>query len=49
MNPKVSFGDDPLRMLRLFRFMSTHSGSLRNEEALRSVEGMKERLQIVSG
>lgn len=47
MDPEVSFGDDPLRMLRLFRFMST-LGFQANEEALRSVERMKERLQIVS-
>jgi len=47
MDPAVSFGDDPLRMLRLFRFMST-LGFSANEEALRSIERMKERLQIVS-
>jgi poly(A) polymerase len=47
MDPAISFGDDPLRMLRLFRFMST-LGFTANEEALRSVERMKERLQIVS-
>jgi len=47
MDPAVSFGDDPLRMLRLFRFMST-LGFSANEETLRSIERMKERLQIVS-
>jgi poly(A) polymerase len=47
MDPEVSFGDDPLRMLRLFRFMST-LGFFANDETLRSVENMKERLQIVS-
>ncbi len=47
MDPEVSFGDDPLRMLRLFRFMST-LGFTANEEAFRSVERLKERLEIVS-
>ena len=47
MDPEVSFGDDPLRMLRLFRFMST-LGFIANEEALRAVVRLKERLQIVS-
>lgn len=47
MDPEVSFGDDPLRMLRLFRFVST-LGFTANEETLRSVERMKDRLQIVS-
>ncbi len=47
MDPEVSFGDDPLRMLRLFRFMSTH-GFEADHEAVRAVVGMKERIQIVS-
>jgi len=47
MNPDISFGDDPLRMLRLFRFMST-LGFAANEEALRAVVRLKERLDIVS-
>jgi len=47
MDPDVSFGDDPLRMLRLFRFMST-LGFTATEDALRAVVRLKERLQIVS-
>jgi len=47
MDPTVSFGDDPLRMLRLFRFVST-LGFTASEEALRAVVRLKERLQIVS-
>ncbi len=47
MDPKISFGDDPLRMLRLFRFIST-LGFEADHEALRAVVGMKERIQIVS-
>jgi poly(A) polymerase len=47
MDPEISFGDDPLRMLRLFRFMSTLDFAA-NEEALRAVVRLKERLEIVS-
>jgi poly(A) polymerase len=47
MDPEISFGDDPLRMLRLFRFMST-LGFAADPGALRSVEKLKERLKIVS-
>lgn len=47
MDPEISFGDDPLRMLRLFRFIST-LGFVADEEALRAVSRLKERLQIVS-
>jgi poly(A) polymerase len=47
MNPDISFGDDPLRMLRLFRFMST-LGFAANEEVLGAVVRLKERLDIVS-
>ncbi len=47
MDPEISFGDDPLRMLRLFRFMST-LGFTADGEALRAVVGLKERLQIIS-
>ena len=47
MDPDISFGDDPLRMLRLFRFMST-LGFAANEEALGAVVRLKERLDIVS-
>jgi poly(A) polymerase len=47
MDPDISFGDDPLRMLRLFRFMST-LGFTATDDALRAVVRLKERLQIVS-
>lgn len=47
MDPEISFGDDPLRMLRLFRFMST-LGFEADDDAFRAVVGMKERIQIVS-
>lgn len=42
-----SFGDDPLRMLRLFRFMST-LGFDPDESAVVAVSEMRERLSIVS-
>jgi len=42
-----SFGDDPLRMLRLFRFMST-LGFTPDEGAVVAVAEMKDRLTIVS-
>ena len=45
--PEVSFGDDPLRMLRLFRFMST-LGFAPTTRALTSVTEMKGRLGIIS-
>jgi poly(A) polymerase len=47
MDPKISFGDDPLRMLRLFRFMSS-LGFEADHEVFTAVVGMKERIQIVS-
>ena len=45
--PEVSFGDDPLRMLRLFRFMST-LGFEPTARALAAVTEMKGRLDIIS-
>jgi poly(A) polymerase len=45
--PELSFGDDPLRMLRLFRFMST-LGFEPTTRALEAVTEMKERLKIIS-
>lgn len=42
-----AFGDDPLRMLRLFRFMST-LGFDPDEAAVVAVSEMRERLNIVS-
>lgn len=47
MDPEVSFGDDPLRMLRLFRFVST-LGFEPDAEAVAAVSRMKDRLAIVS-
>jgi poly(A) polymerase len=47
MDPEVSFGDDPLRMLRLFRFMST-LGFAADPAAYEAVVRMRDRLQIVS-
>lgn len=47
LTPEVSFSDDPLRMLRLFRFQAT-LGFSPDPEALAAVAGMVERLDIVS-
>ena len=47
MEPEISFTDDPLRMLRLFRFMST-VGFVPEEETLAAVPALAERLEIVS-
>jgi len=47
IDPAISFGDDPLRMLRLFRFIS-RLGFAPDDAALQAVRGMHERLQIVS-
>lgn len=47
MDPEVSFSDDPLRMLRLFRFQAT-LGFTPEEEVLRAVREMGDRLEIVS-
>lgn len=45
--PERSFSDDPLRMLRLFRFQAT-LGFQPDEAALHAVSEMSERLEIVS-
>lgn len=47
VGPEISFSDDPLRMLRLFRFMATleFDASL---AALEAVAVMHERLEVVS-
>lgn len=45
--PEVSFGDDPLRMLRAARFVST-LGMEPDAEVIRAIEGMRDRLRIVS-
>ncbi len=47
LSPEMSFGDDPLRMLRLFRFVST-LGFVPDEAALSAVRRMHDRLDIVS-
>ncbi len=45
--PETLFADDPLRMLRLFRFVST-LGFTPDEAALDAVEQMRGRLSIIS-
>ncbi len=47
VEPEISFGDDPLRMLRLFRFVST-LGFAPDAAAIDAVQRMGDRLQIVS-
>jgi poly(A) polymerase len=45
--PEISFGDDPLRMLRLFRFQAV-LGFQPDESAVEAVIEMASRLEIVS-
>ncbi len=47
LEPEVSFGDDPLRMLRLFRFVAT-LGFAPDRATIESVRAMRGRLSIVS-
>jgi len=47
MDPHVAFSDDPLRMLRLFRFQAT-LGFTPDESAVAAVREMSDRLDIVS-
>ena len=47
LDPEIAFGDDPLRMLRLFRFIS-RLGFAPDEAALDAVRRMHGRLEIVS-
>ena len=47
LSPEVSFGDDPLRMLRLFRFAGT-LGFTPDGAAVAAVRAMADRLAIVS-
>lgn len=47
IDPELSFGDDPLRMLRLFRFVATLGFSV-EEGTLAAVREMAARLEIVS-
>ena len=45
--PEVSFSDDPLRMMRLFRFASVLDFEL-DEAALDAVDEMADRIEIIS-
>ncbi len=47
VDPEVSFGDDPLRMLRLFRFAAT-LGFAPDAAAAGAVAAMRERLAVIS-
>lgn len=47
LEPDVSFGDDPLRMLRLFRFQAT-LGFEPDEAAVDAIRRMGGRLEIIS-
>jgi poly(A) polymerase len=47
LEPEVSFGDDPLRMLRAARFVST-LGMAPDPDVVRAMAEMHERLRIVS-
>lgn len=47
LDPEISFGDDPLRMLRLFRFMAMLDFTP-DEEAVKAVVKMADRLEIIS-
>jgi poly(A) polymerase len=47
VDPAVSFGDDPLRMLRLFRFVAT-LGFAADPDAAAAVASMRSRLSVVS-
>ncbi len=47
LSPEISFGDDPLRMLRLFRFVAV-LGFEPDPEAVGAVRRMTDRLAIVS-
>jgi poly(A) polymerase len=47
LEPAISFGDDPLRMLRLFRFQAV-LGFVPDESAVNAVSEMSGRLEIIS-
>jgi len=47
LDPEISFGDDPLRMLRLFRFAST-LGFAPDPPALAAATSLSSRLSIIS-
>lgn len=48
LDPEVAFADDPLRMLRLFRFQAT-LGFTPDTKAIDAVRRMATRLRIISG
>ncbi len=47
VDPAISFGDDPLRMLRLYRFAAS-LGFAPDPAAVAAVAGMRNRLSIIS-
>lgn len=47
LDPAISFGDDPLRMLRLFRFAAT-LGFEPDQSAVAAVRSMADRIEIIS-
>jgi poly(A) polymerase len=47
LEPEISFGDDPLRMLRAARFVST-LGLNPDPAVVEAIRGMRDRLRIVS-
>ena len=47
LDPRISFADDPLRMLRAARFMASH-GLRPTAELSAAVSAMRQRLQIVA-
>lgn len=47
LDPHIAFGDDPLRMLRLYRFVS-QLGFSPDEAAVAAVAEMRDRLKVVS-
>ncbi len=47
LDPHISFGDDPLRMLRLYRFVS-QLGFVPDDAAVAAVAEMRDRLAVVS-
>lgn len=47
LEPEVSFSDDPLRMLRLFRFQAT-LGFAPDPDVLKAASAMADRIEIVS-
>jgi poly(A) polymerase len=47
MDPEISFGDDPLRMLRAARFVAT-LGFEPDADMVEAISAMRDRLQIIS-